>query len=639
MKQQESRPSSYRLPRRRVRLALTLALLVLVLGLAAFNERVDAENIYSEILGELPALGFDFDAPALAVRERGLQRPLGGRGGSLQPPSAERLEQYAAHRAKSPLELQLHREAVSATLADGTLATLIDVNPGVGAWYVLQLAGAPGRPEAVYHLENPDPAGVEARLEARGLLLRDAAGETPCGLGPGGAALESARATGQTYAELCGGRLYVRNPQVGRRTKLEIATDYLRDNVWGGEKITTFVRSTLYRDRFLATSALVASGEQDAVRPLAAGAPRHAAVDPRYEGVYLKPAELGLELENERKGEVLAGRWYAVAGQPGVYFSAIQPRLVAPEVIASQKGRVSALDEVESAALVYMVAFDLASFETGFALGTDHPRVEWSERVPEAVSDASLPGPDGFAAVTPFVRTGRLSPADGRRVAAAFTGGFKRGHGAFKYDGLSRRNHGSHYGFVEHGTVLSKLQPGLATAVVWNDGAVELKTWTAEDDERLGRVRHARQNGVAILETDPATGETRPGALVTRWGQGNWSGSQDQRLRSLRAGLCLREEGDERFLIYGYFSSATPSAMARGFQAYGCGYAMLLDMNALEHTYMALHRRDGEGLATSHLITGMNVLDQSLDGHTLPRFVAFADNRDFFYLLRRDNGV
>lgn len=635
MKQQESQPSASALPRRRGRLALqalALTAVALVLGFASSNERVDAEDVLPTVHdemtagGELPAVELDEPTPAL----HRLREPA--------PPSAERREAYAADRAKSVLDLQLFSEAANVMLADGTGAELIDVNPGVHAWFVLRLAGAPGGPDAVYHLENPDPEGVEVRLETRGLVLRDAAGDTPCDLGPAGALLAAAHASGKTYAPLCGGRLYVRNPTVGRRTKLEIATDFLRDNVWGGESITTFVRSTLYQDRFLATSEVIAPRDPRAkLRPRPAGAPRRAAVDPRYEGSYLKTVELGLELDNDRAGEVLAGRWYAVREQPGVYFSALQPRLVAPEVIAAQKGRVNALDDVESAALVYMVAFDLARFDTGFALGTDHPRVGWSERVPEATRVASLPGPDGIDTVAPFVRTGRLSPAQGRRVAATFTGGFKRSHGAFKYNVLSRRNHGSHYGFVEQGAVLSKLQPGLATALVWDDGTVELKTWTADDDTRLGHVRHARQNGVPVLETEPATGETRPGALVTRWGEGNWSGSQDQRLRSLRAGLCLQEDGDARFLIYGYFSSATPSAMARGFQAYGCRYAMMLDMNALEHTYLAVYHRDDEALTASHLITGMNVLDESLDGRGLPRFVAFADNRDFFYLLRRDD--
>jgi hypothetical protein len=31
----------------------------------------------------------------------------------------------------------------------------------------------------------------------------------------------------------------------------------------------------------------------------------------------------------------------------------------------------------------------------------------------------------------------------------------------------------------------------------------------------------------------------------------------------------------------------------------------------------------------------MEVLDKSIEGQDLPRFVGFADNRDFFYLSRR----
>jgi hypothetical protein len=238
------------------------------------------------------------------------------------------------------------------------------------------------------------------------------------------------------------------------------------------------------------------------------------------------------------------------------------------------------------------------------------------------------------------VRTGKLSPAAAKRAAATFTGGFKRTHGAFKSTALATSNGGSHYGFVENGTVFSKLRPGLATVLVWADGAVELKTWTADDDARLGDVRHARQNGLPIVKTDPATGEVRPGALVPRWRDGNWSGSQDQRLRTLRAGLCLvpspPDGTDGPYLIYGYFSGATPSGMARVFQAYGCGFALLLDMNALEHTYLALYRVDGDHFLTQHLIEGMSVLDESGDGRELPRFVALADNRDFFFLTRKE---
>lgn len=36
-----------------------------------------------------------------------------------------------------------------------------------------------------------------------------------------------------------------------------------------------------------------------------------------------------------------------------------------------------------------------------------------------------------------------------------------------------------------------------------------------------------------------------------------------------------------------------------------------------------------------HLITEMSTLDQSQGDHVVPRFIGYADNRDFFYLLRK----
>lgn len=126
-----------------------------------------------------------------------------------------------------------------------------------------------------------------------------------------------------------------------------------------------------------------------------------------------------------------------------------------------------------------------------------------------------------------------------------------------------------------------------------------------------------------------------PGPLVNRWGPGNWSGSVEGKLRSLRAGAGLQEHDGKRFLIYGYFSTATPSAMARVFQAYRCRYAMHLDMNALEHTYLAIYRRQGTDLSIQHLIRGMSVVDTRLAEQHVPRFLTAPDNRDFFYLMKR----
>jgi len=346
---------------------------------------------------------------------------------------------------------------------------------------------------------------------------------------------------------------------------------------------------------------------------------------------------LGIEVESPVPGRLTLGQWYAASGLPGIYLSVIQPQAISAAILESYPGLVSRLDRVEAGALDYLVAFDLASFDLGFALGTEHPRVGWSPRPPEAVRSSGLPGPDGIDGIAPLVTNGMVSPVLVGRTAAAFTGGFKREHGAFKYGDLAARNRGSHYGFIEEGVVFSRLQPGLATLYVLDDGTVRMGTWSEADDRLLPRVRHARQNGVPLVEPDPATGAPAPGALVARWGPGNWSGSADGELRTLRAGACLQEAAGRRFLIYGWFSTATPSAMARVFQAYGCRYAMQLDINALEHTYLAVYLRQGDEIVVQHLIRGMEEVDKSADGQMIPRFIGFPDNRDFFYLVRRED--
>jgi hypothetical protein len=319
----------------------------------------------------------------------------------------------------------------------------------------------------------------------------------------------------------------------------------------------------------------------------------------------------------------------------GVYASLIEPRAIDMEIPASYRSRVKDLDAVEASALVYLVAFDLSEFDLGFALGTDHPRVGWSPRTLDEVRDQNLPGPDGIGTVAPLVVNGMVNPLLAGRMVATFTGGFKREHGAFHYGALAHRNHGSHYGFIEQGSLFSKLQPGLATLYVLNDGTVAMKTWNKEDDALLPRIKHARQNGVSLVEPDERTGIPAPGALVAQWGPGNWSGSADENLRTLRAGACLQETRSRRFLVYGFFSSATPSAMARVFQGYGCRYAMHLDMNALEHTYLALYVRDADRLVIEHLVQGMAVVDKKVAGSLVPRFLGLPDDRDFLYLVRR----
>ncbi len=558
------------------------------------------------------------------------------------PPAATLAAQRAEYEADSPktiLELQPFRSQtrVAIARADGTpgTATLTNLNPYTNSWYLLAIEwpSAAGGP-ATYHLQNPYPLLQVLRLRAADphslTLVNDTGMLCTLWASDGRGALAAASASRLPYAPLCSGALWLRNPVAGHQTSLERITDFLRDHVWGGERVVNFVKQEFYRDAFLQKGAVGSAAAAPA--PVTQG-PLPAALAPEYLGRATATAGLALDLGTGTR-ELQLGQWYPMPELPGVFVSAIVPRYIEARLLAPE-AHVKPLDPVESGALAYLVAFDPRLLELHFVLGTDHPRLDWSERPPPASRDPRLPGPDGVASAAPLVTNGMVNPTDAPRTVAAFTGGFKRSHGAFRVGALAARNHGSHYGFIEQGVIFSKLQPGLSTVVVMNDGAVDVRTWSAADDALLPQIRDARQNGVPLIQYRGAQG-SQPGELVDQWGPGNWSGSAEEMLRTLRAGLCLQEH--QHYLIYGYFSAATPSAMARVFQAYRCRYAMLLDINALEHTYLALYVSRGGRRLVEHLIQGMDEVDRTAGKEFAPRFLAFPDDRDFFYLTRRGAG-
>ncbi len=530
------------------------------------------------------------------------------------------------------VDLQPSRRSETVALRDASGRSgrleLTQLDPAANAWLLLRLQSPGAGSGVTYHLENADPVHQRVALDAGApgrLVVSGASGPASCVLWPG-AELERGSRSNRPYVPLCEARLYLRNAVRGHRSTLEAATEFLRDHVWGGEQIVGFVKREFYRDAFVERGASAPLSGPGAPEP--AGAPPPARVLPGVAASALVADGLGIDLGPAGR-TLVPGGWSAAAGLDGVFVTVARPG-----DLAAPAGQPARLDTVEANALDYLVAFDLADFDLGYELGTEHPRLGWSDRVRPERRDDRLPGPDGIADAAPLVRTGMLAPPLLGRVAATFTGGFKREHGAFHSGALSGVNHGSHYGFVEQGVVFSTLQPGLATLLVFDDGRVEMKTWRRDDDARLATVRHARQNGVPLLEPGPG-GAAVFGALVDQWGAGNWSGSDDQRFRTLRAGACLLEHAGRRFLVYGYFSTATPRAMAYVFRAYGCNYAMHLDMNALEHTYLALYPGRGAQRGVEHLVSGMAVLDKSMGSNLLPRFLAFPDDRDFFYLLSR----
>jgi len=533
--------------------------------------------------------------------------------------------EFDAERRKTIRELQPFRRSARAQSGDGAEIELTALNPGVNAWFLLDLrpAGATWQTRS-YHLELPDPAHTTLTLaegEAPALVFsRDGLAERCTPWEGGTSALDRAAGSGLPYAPICDGRAFVRNEVRGSRTSREAVAEFLRDNVAFGESIVGLIKGSFYEDAYMSSGEVVAGG---AVGDVATGPGRA-----RLAAHPVIRAWFGFTPEGAAGG-LEAGSWYAVEDAPGIFASAMQPGMIHPDVL-SGPGRTHRLDAVERRADVYLVAFDLAQFELGYEPGTDHPRLGWSSRPRGPGRNAGLPGPDGFDSAAPLVRTGMLSPALTDRVAATFAAGFKRDHGAWRAGDKAVTNHGHHYGFVANGVVFSKLQPGLSTLFVLDDGSVHMRKWRAEDRALLPRVRFARQNGVPLIEAGV------PGDQVTSWLGGNWSGSAEAELRTLRGGACLRRAEGRDYLIYAYFSTATPSAMARTFQAYGCEHAMLLDMNSQEHTYMALYTRDAGELRPRHLVEGMAAIDdRARDGTPIPRFVGYADNRDFIYLLRK----
>ena len=554
--------------------------------------------------------------------------------GAASAQTAEELEaQWLAYeevRPKGIHELQPFRHEMTAPLEDGRVVRLISLNPGVNSWFLLRLETAEGKVQEAYHLENPDPSGTKLSLvteDGAGLVVETAEGTlrcTPWLEGEGN--LTQARQTGLPFAPLCGDRVYLRNQVTGSRSNLEATTEFLREKVWGGEKIVNFVKGTFFRDSEMTTSeALTATGQGRLDLGPGAALMDHALEDRPVVRTY---NALGFEGGDGRN--MTMGLWYPVTGLEGVYTSTIQPRHLAQEVLRGE-GTANRLDSVEARANAQLVAFDMSRFNISYAVGTAHPGLEWSPRPPWDVRPRGMPGPDGVSNARPLVRLGMIPPHMADRAVAVFTGGYKRQHSAFKWGDYTRLNFGTHYGFVEHGVVLSKLQPNLSTLYVLTDGTIGMKTWSAIDNAMLPRIRFARQNGVPLVENG------MPGQFVPHWGPGNWSGSAEAKLRTLRAGACMKEEGGKRWLIYGWFSTATPSAMARTFQGYGCNYAMLLDMNAMEHTHLALFVRNEGSMHVEHLMPGMAAIEKrAQSGDIIPRYLGYVDNRDFFYLTLKE---
>ena len=545
---------------------------------------------------------------------------------------AAQWDRYMSDSVPSVMDFAPMRVTMERFDSEGRRLQLTSLHPGVNRWYLLETTDANGA-TSTWHFENADAKTWTVSLtdEADPQLLIEGKGERhTCAPWSGDVPeLTSAANSALPYAPVCGARLYLRNRVQGSKTNREAVSDFLRNNVVFGDKLVNLIKGTFFEDAFL-ENATFGEAVDDTDAQVAALGTAHLSATP------VMRTQMGLPVEGAAGG-MQAGSWYKVEGSDGVFASVVQPGLVSDEILRSG-GAANGLDGTERNADVYLVAFDLTRYEIGYELGTDHPSLGWSSRPGRSGADYNLPGPDGFSTAAPLVRNGMLPPDLLPRVVAAWAGGFKRDHGAFRFGDYAGFNRGHHYGFLANGVTFSRLRDNLATFYVTVDGDVGMKTWEEADNAMIPNLAYARQNGVTVVERDPATGEIKVGDRVNSWGGGNWSGSADAQLRTLRSGMCLRETGGRKFLMYGYFSSVTPSAMARVFQAYDCDYGMILDMNSPELTYMAYfqHNTRGDGVIGSHLSSLMKESDPYLAGGQVPRFVNFSDNRDFIYMLRKE---
>lgn len=557
--------------------------------------------------------------------------PAPARADTMAPwymPAADRAAQFATFSEdfrRSVVEFQPFRVEIDGIAADGTPLRLTSLNPYVNAWFVLETGE--GRAAQSWHLENAAPELFTVSLgeDGRALVIESEAGTVTCT--PWDGALAEARSSGLPYAPLCEQRLFLRNRGSGSRTTREAVTEFLRGYVPFGENLINLIKDTLYEDAYLTSAQTMDEAEAgDVVASLGQA-------DLRTRPVMR--SNLRVDLVGAEPTQMEAGSWYAVQNAPGIYASVVQPGLVSQEVLSVPGA--NGFDGVENRSDVHLFAYDMARFDLRYEVGTEHPGVGWSPRPSGAGRDYSLPGPDGFDTLAPLERTGMLNPVFMDRLAGIFAGGFKRDHGAWRLTDFAQTNHGHHYGFVVNGVVLSRLQPGVATVYVLQDGTVGMETWSEDLDYLLPYIRFARQNGTALVEPDEE-GVGVPGAQVRSWMGGNWSGSAEAQLRTLRSGLCMRTIEDRQFLIYAVFMSVTPSGMARTFQAYHCDYALLLDMNSLDLTYAAIYPREpgSSEFTIAHLDRRMAESDsRHRDGSPMGRFIEMSDNRDFFYLLRR----
>lgn len=494
-----------------------------------------------------------------------------------------------------------------ATTADGAAIELADLNPSIGRWILLKLPALDGKSRWA-HLDLGQEGASRASLSKDGNLIitpRDGKAVV-CKLDTPAARDIVAKSYSEPFTSICGGAAFIRSkPAKGYKSNIESVTDWLREQGPMGEKLITWRKDLFPHSGDLAQEA---SAPATASTQLSNG-PSNASLAAGAPGA-ISTANLGLRTGSPK---IVPGSWVPVIGAQGVWASINAPSY-APSVFSDRKA---------SDSLAYFMAIELERHDPRYSVGVDHPAVGWSSRAP---GNHASSGPDGYGNIDPIDRVGMVPPWAMTQLTAVIAGGFKREHSAFKAGPLSTKNNGSHYGFVEAGVVLSKLNPGLATFLQRAGEAPQIKVWGPEDEAKgVDKLIFARQNGLPLIENGNLGKDLDINYL------GNWSGNAEGNAQTMRSSLCVAERGSKKFIIYGVFSNAVPKDMAQLLKSYGCHNAMQMDMNAPALTYAAVVIKDDKGqMRYMPLIGSMD--DKNFGG--TGRFTNTPDTRDFIYFAR-----
>jgi hypothetical protein len=317
------------------------------------------------------------------------------------------------------------------------------------------------------------------------------------------------------------------------------------------------------------------------------------------------PPRLRPILGERMKGE---GEWVEIEG-PFIRTERGMPSYLAITYVRPDRERLYAR--------LYLIAWDPRRLELRMEAGLRNP-----------TSATGLRGP---GAIPP-------RPAVLRRLVAAFNGGFQSTHGDF--------------GMMVERKVYAPAKPWAATVARMRDGSTGFGTW--DGAEPYGRhpeqIDSFRQNLTPLVED----------GVFNPWKRGSWGGgtgyykATGAKAQTWRSGLCLHQSGH---VMYALGNPIDGPTMGKAMQRIGCSYGMELDINITHVGFdyiqalgpdekdppgaesfrperMFSARGKWPGLPSFRYL--MRVSIRGTSNMPFPRWTGRADDREFFYLLKRD---